>query len=372
MFRKPATWPLWRESRPTIALIFIVELSALLLPAVFWKPFSHSDIAVSAGLASLSIAYSALTCRSERARWTLHQGVDTVKYQNLLAVWGFAGAVLLPLPLVGLLAVIAAAAEWPARNVAGHARLYRHVYSSASAVLAAAAAHAMSAAIGLQWLGIAAAVPTYFAVGLVTVLGAMLAAGERRAVGGLLELRAYRIEISTLTMAVAIVALADFGFLSLVWLSLPAAIGLQRLTTRDRIRQATEDAHIQPMSDEAWLIAAREVTAALPVVSVLRVESNTPVVVSAIAQLQLGCDAIGYLGRHSLGMLLVDCPALSAESMAARLRTALQEKGVVAGVSAAGKPRDGQSIADLLAVCEAELIARDAVSRPASAFRPDA
>ncbi|MGI9149843.1 MAG: hypothetical protein ACR2IK_25415 [Chloroflexota bacterium] len=298
--------------------------------------------------------------------------MDTVKYQNLLAVWGFAGAVLLPLPLVWLLVVVAAVAEWPARNVAGHARLYRHVYSGASAVLAAAAAHAVSAAIEPRWLGIVAALPTYMAVGLVTVLGAMLAAGERRAVRGLLQLQAHRIEICTLAMAVATVALADYGFLSLIWLSLPAAIGLQRLTSRDRIRQATEDAQVQPMSDEAWLIAAREVIAALPVVSVLRVESSTPAAVSAIAQLQLGCDAIGYLGSNSLGMLLVDCPALSAESMAARLRTALQEKGVTAGISAAGKPRDGHSLADLLAVCEAELITRDAVSRSANAPRPEA
>ncbi len=372
MFRKPATWPLWRESRPTIALILFVELSALVLPAAFSKPFSHSAIAVSAGLASLSIAYSALTRRSERARWTLHQDVDAAKYQNLLAIWGFAGAVLLPTPLIWALVVIAAVAEWPRRNVAGHVRLYRYVYSGACAVLSAEVAHAVSTAMGMTWIGVAAAVPAYMFVGLATVTAAMLVAGEGQAVRGLLQLTAHRVEICTLAMAVGIVALTTYGFSTLVWLSLPAAIGLQRLTTRDRIRQATEEAQVEPMSDEAWLIAAREVTAALPVVSILRVESNTPAAVSAIAQLQLGCDAIGYIGSDSLGMLLVDCPALSAESMAARLRTALQEKGVIAGVSAAGKPRDGQSIADLLAVCEAELIARDAVSRPASAFRPDA
>ena len=371
MFRTPAAWPLWRESRPTVALILVVELSVLLLPAISWSPISRLDIAVTAGLASLSIAYSAITCRAERARWTLHQGVDTVKYQNLLAVWGFAGAVLLPLPLAWLLAVVAAIPEWPARNVAGHARLYRHVYSSAAAVLSAAAAHEVSTAVAPRWVGIAVAVPVYMAVGLVAVTAAMLAAGERRAVRGLLQPRAHEVEASTLAIAVGVVVLASFGLTMLLWLSLPAAIGLQRFKARDRLRQATEDAQAKPMSEEAWLIAAREVVDALPVVSIMRIDTIEPAAVNMLAQFQIGCDAIGYLGAGGLGLLLIDCPALSAEALASRFRTALQERGITASLASAGKPRDGHSVDDLLALCEAELVAREAANRSANPFRPE-
>lgn len=371
MLRTPAAWPLWRESWPTIALILAVELSALLVPVISWAPINRTDVAVTAGLASFSIAYSAITCRSERARWGLHQGVDTVKYQNLLAVWGFAGAVLLPLPLTWLLAIAAAVAEWPARNLAGHARLYRHVYSNAGAILAAAAAHAVSVAIAPQWLGIAAAAPAYMIVGILAVGVAMIAAGEQQGALGLLQLRAHHVEVCSLAMATGLVALAIYHFPILVWLSLPAAIGLQRFTTRSRLRQVTVEAQLRPMSEEAWFIAAREVVTALPAVSIMRIATNAPAAVSAVAHLRIGCDAIGYLGANGLGMLLVDCPALSAESLAARLRTALKEKGIPAGVAAAGKPRDGYSLDDLLAVCEAELIAREAASRSANAPRPE-
>ncbi|HJQ00398.1 MAG TPA: hypothetical protein VJ851_02255 [Jatrophihabitans sp.] len=84
--------------------------------------------------------------------------------------------------------------------------------------------------------------------------------------------------------------------------------------------------------------------------------------------MQAGCDAIGYLGTDGLGMLLVDCPALSADALAARLRTALRTKGIVGNVAAAGKPRDGYRLDDLLAICEAELVAREAAPDP---LRPE-
>jgi hypothetical protein len=114
------------------------------------------------------------------------------------------------------------------------------------------------------------------------------------------------------------------------------------------------------MVQNAWYIAATEVVAALPVVSIIRITTADPIAVSAVARMQAGADAIGYVGADGLGMLLVDCPALSAEALAARLRLALRTKGIDGHVAAAGKPRDGYQLNDLLAICEAELVARDA------------
>jgi hypothetical protein len=268
---------------------------------------------------------------------------------------------MLPLQLTWIVAVIGAIAEWPARRVAGRTRLYRHIYSTAGAVLAATAAHAVSSSGIGRWLGIVVAAPIYMAVGASLIAAAMIAAGEWSAARGLLQLSPHRPEVCCLAIAVGIVALVDARLGMLVWLSLPTAIALQRTITRTRLRDVADDALLQPMGQEAWSIAATEVVSALPVVSIIRITTADPIAVSAVARMQAGCDAIGYIGTHGLGMLLVDCPSLSAEALAARLRTALRTKEIAGQVAAAGKPRDGYTLNDLLAICEAELVARDAV-----------
>jgi hypothetical protein len=371
VLRAAARWPIWRQSPVAIALILTVDFSAVLIPALFWHPITRSNIEISVALVTLSIAYSTFTCSAERVRRTLHQGAEAVKYRNLLAIWGFAAAVMLPLQLACAVAVVGAVAEWPARTVAGRARLYRHVYGTAGAVLAATATHVViNSGLG-RWPGIAVAVPIYIAVGVFLVGVAMLAVGERSAARGLLQLSPYRAEICYLAISVGIVVLVDVRLGMLVWLSLPAAIGLQRVVTRNRLRRVADDALARPMAEEAWFIAATEVVAALPVVSIIRITTAEPAAASVVAQLQAGCDAIGYLGPDGLGVLLVDCPALSAEALAARLRTALSNKGIDGSIAAAGKPRDGYTLNDLLAICEAELVARDAVNLHDKPLRPE-
>jgi hypothetical protein len=348
-----------------------VELSALSVPAIFWSRITRSDFEISAALASLSIAYSTFTCSAERVRRTLHQGAEAIEYRNLLAVWRFAAAILLPIQMVWVVVVAGAIAEWPARNVAGRARLYRHVYSTAGEVLAAVATHAVSNSALPRELGLAFAIPANMGVGVLVVAAVMVAAGERSAVRGLLQLSPYRVEFCSVMISVAVVVLT-YGHLGmLVWLSLPAAVGLQRVTTRSRLRQVADEAQTRPMTEEAWLIAANEVVAALPVAAIMRIETKEPAAVSAVSQIQAGCDAIGSLGSDGLGILLLDCPALSADALANRIRMALRYHNLEASVAAAAKPRDGYCLDDLLAVCEAELIARDAASRPAKPSLPD-
>lgn len=359
MLRAAANWPIWRLPPAAIALILTVDLSAV-LPALIWHPVSRSNIELTVALGSLSIAYSAFTCAAERLRRTLHQGAEAIKYRNLLAVWGFAAAVMLPLQLAWVVAVVGAVAEWPARKVAGRAHLYRHLYSTAGAVLAAVVTHAVINSALDRWLGVAVATLLYTATHVVAVGAVMLAAGERSAAGVLLHPGPYRVEVCCLAIAVSIVLLVDTRLGMLIWLSLPAAVGLQRTITRTRLRVVADDAFTRPMGEDSWFIAATEVVAALPVVSIIRITTADPIAVSAVARMQAGCDAIGYIGTDGLGMLLVDCPSLSAEALAARLRTALRTKGIAGDVAAAGKPRDGYTLNDLLAICEAELVARDA------------
>lgn len=360
MLRAAAKWPVWRLPRVAIALILAVDFSALLIPALFWHPITRSNIETAIALGTLSIAYSTFTCGAERVRRTLHQGAEAIQYRNLLAIWGFSAAVMLPIQLAWLVTVVGAIAEWPARKVAGRALPYRHVYSTAGAVWAATVTHVVVSSVLSPWLGIALAVVVYTLIGVVVVAAAMLAVGELSAARGLLRLSPYLAEVYCLAIAIGLIGLADAQLGMLIWLSLPAAIGLQRMITRSRLRDVTDDAQVHPMSQEAWFIAATEVVAALPVVSIIRISTADPVAVGAVAQLQAGCDALGYLGVDGLGMLLVDCPSLSAEALAARLRTALRHKGIEGSVASAGKPRDGYRLTDLLAICEAELVTRDA------------
>lgn len=372
MPRAVAKWPIWRLSPVAIALILAIDSSALLVPARFsWHPITRSNIELAVALGTLSIAYSTFTCSAERVRRALHQGAEAIKYSNLLTVWGFAAAALLPLQLIWLIAVAGAAAEWPARRVAGRARPYRHVYSTAVAILAATATHAVCSSGLASRLGILLGMPAYMAVEILLIGAAMLASGERSAARGLLQPSLYRAEVCCLAIAVCIVVLVDTRLGMLVWLSLPAGIGLQRIVTRSRLRIVAEDAQAKPMAEDAWFIAATEVVAALPVVAIIRITTADPIAVSAVAQMQAGCDAIGYLGADGLGMLLVDCPSLSAEALAARLRTALRTKGVDGNVASAGKPRDGYTLTDLLAICEAELITRNAVTLIDKPLRPE-
>jgi hypothetical protein len=349
-----------------------VELSALIIPAIFWSPITRSDIEVSTALVSLSIAYSAFTCSAERVRRTLHQGVDAAKYRNLLAIWGFAAAVMLPLQLAWMVVVTGAVAEWPARNVASRPRLYRHIYNAAGAVLVAAATHVVSSFALPLGPKLVLAGPVYMGVSSLTVAAVMVAAGERSGVRALLQPSAHWVESCSIMISVGVVVLVYSHLGMLVWLSLPAAVVLQRTTTRSRLRQVADKAQLQPMGQEAWLIAAHEVVAALPVAAIMRIDTQEPAAVSAVAQIQAGCDAIGFLGDDGLGILLLDCPALSADALASRIRMALRHHDLEASVAAAAKPRDGYCLDDLLAVCEAELIARDAANRSAKPTLPDA
>lgn len=215
-----------------------------------------------------------------------------------------------------------------------------------------------------------AAAGTYAITSLLIIALAIAASGQFQALRVYARISSYRLDLLTAIIALAQVELHEFRF-PLLWLSLPVTIALQRQTVKADLRSAAEDSVAKPMSQEAWLIAAGEIVAALPVVAVMRINTAAPLAVVEVAQMQAGCDAIGYVGRSGLAVLLVDCPGISADALATRLRTALRRHSVEASVATAAKGRDGYSLDDLLAVCEAELIARDAANRSARPSRPD-
>jgi hypothetical protein len=353
-----------------VTLILAIEVAAVVIPFLPHSQIAKPDIGLAALLASLSISYSAFTCSWERVRRALREGTQPTVYPNLLSAWGVAAAVLLPPVLAAGVLILAGVAEWPARNITGQATPYRYIYSVAGTVLAALAAHwCLSTGLPRQ-AALAVSALSYTATTVAVVVMAVVASGKFSPIRVYTKPSTYRLDFWTCAIALAQVELHDARF-PLLWLSLPATILLQRYTVRGDLH-AVADPSVKPMGEEAWLIAAQEIIAALNVVSIIRINSAAPEAVAEIAHLQAGCDAIGYAGDSGLAMLLLDCPDVSVDALASRLRTALRCRGIEASVAAAAKPRDGLCLDDLLTVCEAELIAREAASRFAKPLRPEA
>jgi hypothetical protein len=348
-------------------------MAALLVPLLLPWHIGRADLTTAFFLGSLSVSYSVLTRRWERARRALHSEVEhaPMPNPNLLASWCFPAAVLLPPALAALVIVIAAAAEWPSRNIGGQARAYRYVYSTAGIVFAALAAHRCSDLAADYGLRLLSAGVAFEVASLAFVVIAILTVGETQGLGIFLKWRIHQIELGTIAIAYAELALLHYSLATLAWLSLPATMALQRHAVKAGLR-AAEDPTSRPMNQDAWLLVAREVIAACPVGAVMRVDTTDPAAVNYLARVQAGCDAIGMAGSSGLAVLLTDCPGTNADALAVRLRSVLHRQGISAQVAVAAKPRDGQSLDDLLAVSEAELIARVAATRAARSDSPEA
>jgi hypothetical protein len=351
-------------------VILAVDLAAAGTALASIGAFHQSDLWTAALLASLSIVYSRFTVSWERARRALRQEKLPALCPNLLATWAFAAAAVLPLTLAAIVIAAAAIAEWPARNIAGQATPYRYVYSTAGAILAATAANSCMALALPDPLPLALAAAGYMLVGMAAVALAMVSAGQYKALSLLLKAESHKLEVLTIGLAAAQVQLINLH-VPLAWLSLPAAILIQRWAVQSDLH-LTDDTTIRPMTEAAWLTVAREVVAACPVTAIMRIDTADPAAVSLVARMQVGCDAIGAMGKSGLAILLADCPGTNAEALATRMRAALHQQAIPALVAVAAKPRDGQSSADLLAVCEAELITRAAAQGPSKSLRPEA
>jgi hypothetical protein len=365
-----AGWSIWRQPPVVVALIVAMELTAIASPLYEPTPVKARDLATAALLASLSIAYSLLTRRFERARRALRHSIQPRTCPNLLSAWGIAAAILLPLPLASAVLVVAAVAEWPASNISGRGAPHKYVYSAAGTILAAVGTR-LSLTLGLpHQVALPVAAVTYTAVSVLVIAAAVAGSGEFRALRAYVLPKTYTLDGLTAAIALAQVELHDIH-LPLLWLSLPATIVLQRWTVRSDLQAAAADSGIKPMSEEAWRIAATEIVDALPVVSILRVTTDDQLAANVIAQMQTGIDAVGLIGDDGLAVLLLECPEVSADALARRVRLALDRGGVAANVAAATKPRDGLSMQALWTVCEAELITRDAANRSARPAEPE-
>ena len=357
------TWSVWRQPRRLLAVLVAVEGGALAAPILMWSPPARADLKLALLLVSLSMTYSLLVAGWEKARLYLLFERAPLMAANMLAPWCFAAAIMLPPNLAAGVTLIASVGDWPSYS-GGPRVLHRFVYGIASATLAAAVASRMLRT-GLPLpAGLAVAALSWSLVGIGTIALALLAAGQAGGLRAMLGGRTFSVEL--LTMGVA---LAEYGLqtarLPLLWLSVPVTVLIQRHFTRVELRQLDRPDRL--MRQEAWVHVATVVIDASDTASILRIDSPDPVAARTIAQMQAGCDAIGSYGSgHGLAILLPDCPPPHADALARRLRSAMRVRRVPCQIAAAAKPRDGERLGDLLAVSEAELVARAASSESVS------
>jgi hypothetical protein len=354
---------MWRVPTQAVILVLAVDLVALAIPPTISGVVSRRDILLAGLLASLSIAYSVLTCTWElvrRAMWQTRRGGH---YRNFLATWCFTAAVTLPPLLAAAVIIVTTTAEWPTRRRSDQAILYRYVYSSAGAILTACAAGGCDQLPLVKPWSLFAAAFAYLAVGIQPVVLAQLATGQRQGFGRFLSWESYRVEAYTVSIGIGEALLIQAHQQVWIWLSLPIAIVLQRWVTQSDLR-AINAPEARPMGEQAWLAIAREVIKACPVGAIMRIRTTDPMAASQLAKIKAGCDAIGMTGRSGLAILLTQCPAGNADALAERMRSILKSENITAQVAVAAKPRDGQTLDELLAVSEAELITRVAAIRP--------
>ena len=356
--------------RSITAHILAIDLLAVATICYFARaPVTVNDVWLAMLLASLSIAYSIHMLQAESARYALNQR-RAPAVSNMLATWTFPAAVLLPLPLAAAVIVASSAMQWRVKNFAGDASACRYIYSTAAVILSAAVVNQIGQLHGeTELLLCVAAIGYVFTNGFLIMIAAGIASGFSAA-AAFLRPRNYLNELGTVAIGAGCVLLW-LAHVPLVWLSLPVVIGIQRFAMREESRSTTEGL-TAPMTERVWGTVAREVVRACTTAAVLRLDTDNPAAARAVAEMQAGCDAIGTVGASGLVILLADCPGPNADSLALRLRSAMSGAGVRANVAVAAKPRDGQVLEDLLAVTEAELITREAATRSAKSFRPEA
>jgi hypothetical protein len=295
-------------------------------------------------------------------------GTQTATFRDKMSTWTFAAALLLPYQLAAVVVVISAVAQSHLSTLTKKGTTYGQLYSGAKVVLQVGAAElVMHSALPLA-VRIAGGGLAYLATDVILVSAVVISKDHISSFRSMLSPKELAIEFATLAVATTAALMSKAG-VPLIWLSLPAAMAIQRVAFRNEIRR--DDSAPRPMTEKVWMAVSREVVHACATASVMRVDTSDPRTAATVAQLQAGCDAIGTVGHTGLAILLADCPGTNADSLALRLRSALVTNGVVAHVAVAAKPRDGQCLEDLLAVSEAELITRDAATRSARSIRPD-
>jgi diguanylate cyclase (GGDEF)-like protein len=408
----PPDWALWRLPVRAIAVVLVVQAAAVALIATGARTADPADLGpdlLMAGILVLcSVVHTELAIGIERVR----RRAGEVPCFDLSSVWTFAAAVLLAPALSGAVVVLVYLHLW--RRVWRPAGMppHRHLYTTATVVLAAGAAHLVVGPAGLPVDGrpvavlvVAAAVLAYLVVNTVLVAGVIALTGggsTLRAVLGRWDDNA--VELATVCMgALAAVALGSAP--GLVVLVLPPILVLHRaVLVRQLEEAAATDAKTGLLTATAWQARAEQAvrragrnrgSAAVLILDLDHFKvvndahghlAGDGVLAAVAEQLRAGVrqgDLVGRFGGEEFLVLLPDLPAGASgrtelDVVAERLRRRIAElevpvrgqrrgdggaavetiiSGLSVSIGGATVPIDGTELDQVLRAADASLYA---------------
>lgn len=257
-------WKLWSLPAPLVTALLAVETCAVLLVVgAMLLPPTGFDATAALRTAALLVVVALLHTE-------LGRGVERVRRQtllsdlhvNMVSVWFFAAAVLLPPGWAGLCAVLVHGHLWW-RSVGRRVPPHRQVFTMAVFVLATVAASAVMAWLraGLpREFGVpvlAAGILVFFTVNSALVAGAMVASAPRQGVGEVVGTADENLlELATLCVG-ALVAAAMAVNPWLVLLAVPPLLVLQQaVLVRHLEKVASIDAKTGLLNSAAWHVRA--------------------------------------------------------------------------------------------------------------------
>lgn len=398
-------WALWRLPARAVLLVLGVQAVAIAVTVAGLELPQPPRIWLAAGLVGLSVVHTELATMIERAR---RRATET-SYFDLSSVWTFAAAVLLPPAATAVVIAVVYLHLWHRVWRPAGLPLHRHVYTTATVLLAAAAAHAVVGPVGLPSTpddlpgvaAVAAAVLVYGLVNQVLVVWVLAWAqpgADRRELAGSWD--DHTVELATICMG-ALTAVSLASTPGLVVLVLPPILVLHRAVLVRQLEQAVHtDAKTGLLTATAWRARAEQAVArarrSRGTVGVLILDldhfkevndehghlAGDEVLAAVAAELRAGVrrhDLVGRFGGEEFVVLLPDLPAgasgrVELSRVAERLRVRIAELkvalpggevigGLSVSVGGAAFPVDGPELDQVLRAADGSLYAAKRAGR---------
>ncbi|WP_300008009.1 GGDEF domain-containing protein [Pseudonocardia sp.] len=314
-------WELWGVGHRLLVFAVTVEVAAAVsaVTGLVGTPPGGGPLLLALALTALSVVHTELATGIERSR---RRATET-SYFDLSSVWTFAAALLLPPGLAAVVIVVVYTHLWHRVWAPARVPLYRHVYTTATVLLAARAAHEVVRTAGglpggladpAAVTAIALAVLAYVVVNTVLV-GAAIGLAQpgialRELVGRWDDVA---LEMATLCMgALAAVALGSAP--GLVALVLPPILVLHRaVLVRQLEEEVSTDAKTGLLTAATW-----QAEAARAVRRVQRAGTGAGVLILDLDHFKIVNDTHGHLAGDDV-----------LAAVAAELRAGVRERDVV-------------------------------------------
>jgi diguanylate cyclase (GGDEF)-like protein len=255
---RPHHWAIWSIPARVMVSVLLVEITAVALvsASVRVEQFDLRSLGLAGLLCLFGIAHTEIAVRVERIR----RRIAVTAHVDLSSVWTFAAALLLPLVLASVVAIIVFTHLWW-RSWRPRVPVYRHVFSTATIVLACLAASAVMSASrgdgGIDLLSAGLALLVYTTVNSALIAGAIAMSSAQPDLSEALGRWDDNVlEIATLSLgALAAVALTTNPFL--VAFVLPPLLVLHRAVLVRHLEEAANtDGKTGLLNAAAWLVQA--------------------------------------------------------------------------------------------------------------------